>query len=130
MMKVAIGVENLNCTDVLVLQSQRYHFPTSRKCKKFNISLFTVRAEMLYLQKYLKNFQTLSFGWKMSKVAIVVENFNCTDFFGFAIATLQLFQHLEYVKISIFPFTLSQQNAIFSKVLNEFSKIFFWLKDE
>ena len=54
-------------------------FPTSRKCKIFNISLYTVRAEMLYIQKYLMNFQTLSFGWKMSKMAIVVENINCTD---------------------------------------------------
>ena len=39
-------------------------------------------------------------------VAIVVENFKCTDIF-FTVATLQLFQHPENVKISIFPFTLS-----------------------
>ena len=37
-------------------------FPTSRKCKNFNFSLYTVPAEMLYLQKYLTNFQKLSFG--------------------------------------------------------------------
>ena len=54
-------------------------FPTSRKCKNFNFSLYTVPAEMLYLQKYLTNFQKLSFDWKMRKVAIVVENFKCTD---------------------------------------------------
>ena len=54
-------------------------FPTSRKCKNFNFSLYTVPAEMLYLQKYLTNFQKLSFVWKMRKVAIVVENFTCTD---------------------------------------------------
>ena len=54
-------------------------FPTSRKCKNFNFSLYTVPAEMQYLQKYLTNFQKLSFGWKMRKVAIVVENFKCTD---------------------------------------------------
>ena len=34
-------------------------FPTSRKCKNFNFSLYTVPAEMLYLQKYLTNFQKL-----------------------------------------------------------------------
>ena len=54
-------------------------FPSSRKCKNFNFSLYTVPAEMLYIQKYLTNFQKLSFSWKMRKVAIVVENFRCTD---------------------------------------------------
>ena len=34
---------------------------------------------MRYLEKYLTNFQKLSFGWKMRKVAIVVENFKFTD---------------------------------------------------
>ena len=54
-------------------------FPTSRKCQNFNFSLHTVPAGMLYLQKYLTNFQNLFFGWKMRTVAIVVENFKCTD---------------------------------------------------
>ena len=39
-------------------------FPKSRKCKNFNFSLYTVQAEMLYLQKYLTNFQKHFFGWK------------------------------------------------------------------
>ena len=54
-------------------------FPTSRKCNNFNFSIYTVPAEMLHLQKYLTNFQKLSFSWRMRKVAIVVENFKCTD---------------------------------------------------
>ena len=45
--------------------------------------------------------------------------------FSFAIATLQLFQHPENVKISIFPITQSGRNAISSKVFNEFSKTIF-----
>ena len=53
-------------------------FPTSRKCKDVNFSLHTVPAEMLYLQKYLKNFQKQSFAWKMMK-SIVVEKFKSTD---------------------------------------------------
>ena len=53
-------------------------FPTSRKCKNFNFSLYTVPAEMLYLRKYLTNIQKRSFGWKTRKVAVVVENFKCT----------------------------------------------------
>ena len=50
--------------------------------------------------------------------------------FDFPIATLQLFQHPENVKISIFPFTLSGRNAISPEVFNEFSKTFFWLKEK
>ena len=54
-------------------------FPTTRKCKNFNFSFYTIPAEVLYLQKYLTNFQKLSFGWKTWKLAIVVENFKCAD---------------------------------------------------
>ena len=54
-------------------------FPTSRKFKNFNLFLYIVPAEMLYLQKYLTNFQKLFFCSKMRKLAIVVENFKCTD---------------------------------------------------
>ena len=39
-------------------------FATSWKCKNFNFSIYTVPAELLYLQKYLTNFQKLFFGWK------------------------------------------------------------------
>ena len=59
-------------------------FPTTRKCKNFNFSLHTVQAEMLNLRKYLTNLKKLSFAWKMRKVAIVVENFKCTDILLFS----------------------------------------------
>ena len=85
---------------------------------------------MLYLQKYLTNFQKLfclkdegrvSCGWK----------FEVHRYFSFAIATLQLFQYPENVKISIFPITLSQQKCyIFKSDLIQYSNTFFWLKDE
>ena len=58
-------------------------FPTSWKCKNFNYCLYTVPAEMIYLLKYLTNFQKPFFLWKKRKVAIVVENFKCTDIFVF-----------------------------------------------
>ena len=92
-----------------------WFFPSSWKCKKFNFSLYTVRAEMRNLEKYLTNFQKRSFGWKTRKVAIVVENFKVHRHFAFAIATLPLFHHPENVKISIFPFTLSQQKCYIFK---------------
>ena len=89
-------------------------FPTSGKCKNFNFSLYTVPAEMLYLQKYLTNFQKLFFGWKMRKVAIVVENFKCAD-----ILVLQYngthFPTSRECKNFNFSFTLSQQKCYIFK---------------
>ena len=100
-------------------------FPTSRKCKNFNFSLYTVPAEMLYLQKYLTNFQKLFFGWNDEEGGYCGWKFQLHRCFGFAMATLQLFQHPENVKISIFPLHCPSRNAISSKVFNEFSKTFF-----
>ena len=89
-------------------------FPTSQKCKNFNFSLFTVLAEMLYLQKYLTNFQKLFFR-------------NVTTF---PIATIQLFQHPENVKFQFLALHSPGRNAISPEVFNAFSKSFFSLKEE
>ena len=126
--KVSIVVQNFKCTDILVITiSNVTTFPTSRKCKNFNFSFYTVPAEMQNLRKYLTNFHKSFFGsWKKRNLAIFVENFKRTDIFDLAIAMLQLFQHPENVKISIFPFTLSQQKScIFKKYLTNFEKLFF-----
>ena len=64
---------------------------------------------MLYLQKYLTNFQKHFFRSKKRKVAMVVENFKVHRHFRFAIETLQLFQHPENVKISFFAITVARQ---------------------
>ena len=50
--------------------------------------------------------------------------------FSFAIATLKVFQHPEYVKFQLFPLQGPNRNAISSKVFNEFSKTFFYLKNK
>ena len=57
-------------------------FPKSRKCKNLNFSLYTVRAEMLNFQKHLTHFEKVFFGWKMRKMAILVDNFKCTEILG------------------------------------------------
>ena len=102
------------------------NFPTSRKCKNFNSSLYTVPAEMLYFRKYLTNSQKTFFGWKMMKVPIVSETFKVLSFFGFVMATLQLFQHPENVKISILPFRLSHQKCyIFTSIWRIFKNFLF-----
>ena len=70
----------------------------------------------------------------LENMAIVLENFlwNAIQRFGwfFLIATLQLFQNPENVKFQFFPLHCPGRNAISSKVFNEFTKTFFWLKDE
>ena len=114
MRKVAIVVENFNCTEILVCNSNATNFPTSWICKNYYFSLYTVPAEMLYLQKYLTNFQKRFFGWKMRKVVIVVENFKCTD-----ILVLQYngtnFPTSRKCKNFNFSFTLSQQKCYIFK---------------
>ena len=108
--------------DFMFCNSNVTTFPKSRKCKNFNFSLYTVRAEMLYLQKYLTNFQKHFFGWKMRKVAIGVENFLFTDIW-FCNSNVTTFQNPENVKISIFPFKLSREKCcIFKSIFYEFSK--------
>ena len=86
-------------------------FPTSKKCKNFNFSLYTVPAEMLYLQKYLAKSQKRFFWLKSEEGGYSVWKFQVHRYFSFAIAALPLFQHPENVKISILPFTLSQQKC-------------------
>ena len=105
-------------------------FPTSWKCKNFNFSLYTVPAEMLYLQRYLTNFQKLFFGWKKINVAIVVWKFQGHRHFRCAIATLQLFQNPENVKISIFSlYTVPAEMLYLQRYLTNFQKLFFRWKE-
>ena len=63
---------------------------------------------MLYFRKYLTNFLKHFFGLKEVE-PVYCGKFQVRRYLGFAIATLQLFQHPENVKISILPVTLSQQ---------------------
>ena len=107
---VAILVENFKGSGIWVLQWQRYTFPTSRKCKNFNSSLYTVPAEMLYFRKYLTNFLK-HFFWLKEVEPVYCGKFQVRRYFGLVMATLQLFQHPENVKISILPFTPSQQKS-------------------
>ena len=89
-------------------------FKTSRKCWNFNFSLYTVPAEMLYLQKYLTNFQKLFCAERRGRWQLWLK-IEVHRYFGSAIATLQLLQHPENVKIWIFPFTQSQQKCYISR---------------
>ena len=103
------------CTDIIVLQMATFTtFPTSRTCINSNFSHYTLPAEMLYLQKYLTNFQKF-FRLKDEECGYSGWKFEMHRHYSFAMATLQLFQHPEHVKISIFPITLSQQKCYIFK---------------
>ena len=98
---------------------------------KISIFPFKLSREKCYIFKsILRIFKNILFAERWQKVGIVGWKFLVHRYFGFAIATLQLFQNPENVKISIFPLHCPGRNAISSKVFNEFSKSFFWLKDE
>ena len=114
--KMAIVVENSSAQIFWFCNSNVTTFETSRKCKNFNFSLHTVAAEMLYLQKYLTNFRKLFLAERRGR---------WHRYFDVAIATLQLFQHSENVKISIFPLHCPSRNTISPQVFNEFTKTFF-----
>ena len=85
---------------------------------------------MLYLQKYFTNFQK-HFLWLKDEEFLPLWLLAGWKFlvhrdFGFAIATLQLFQNRENVKISIFPFKLSREKCyIFKSILRIFKNILF-----
>ena len=86
-------------------------FPTSWKCKNFNSSIYTVLVEMLYLQKVFNEFSKSFFRLKDDEGGYCEWKVQGLRYFSFAMATLQIFQHTENVKISILPFTLSRQKC-------------------
>ena len=105
-------------------------FPTSQKCKNFNFSLYTVLAEMLYLQKYLTNFQKLFFRWKKRKLTIVVGNFQVHRHFHFAIGNVKTFPTSQKCKNFNFSlYTVLAEMLYLQKYLTNFKKLFFgWKK--
>ena len=84
---------------------------------------------MLYLQKYLTNFEEL-FSLKDVERGYSSWKFQMHRHFIFGVATLQLFQYPEIVKISIFPITLSQQKCYIFNRIWRILKNLFWLKDQ
>ena len=104
-------------------------FPTSRKCKNFNSSLYNVPAEMLYFRTYLTNSQKTFFGWKMMKVAIVGEYFKGFSYFWFCngnVATFPTSRKCKNFNSSLY--TVQAEMLYFRQVFGEFSKTFFWLQ--
>ena len=86
---------------------------------------------MLYLQKYFTNFQKHFLWLKDEEDGYCVWKFLVHRYFGFAIATLQLFLNPENVRISISSlYTVHAEMLYLQKYLMNFQKLFLWLKDE
>ena len=110
---------------VVIATLQFFQHPENIKNSIFPITLSQQKCHIFKCLEFSKTF----FGWKMSNVAIVVENLKCTDILILQIAMLQLCPHPAHVKISIFPITLSQQKCyIFQKYLTNFLELFFGWK--
>ena len=85
-------------------------------------NLYTVQAEILYLQRYSTDCRNLSHSWKMLTMAICVESFRCAG-----ILLLQWqgenLAHRQYLKFSHFQHVhCASKNHISPKVFNRFSK--------
>ena len=103
-------------------------FPTSRKCKNFNFSLYTVPAEMLYLHKYLTNFQKLSFGWKMMKVLLwlKISRGQIFSFWNGNVTTFPTCRKCKNFNSSLY--TVTAEMLYFRKYLTNSQKTFFGWK--
>ena len=89
-------------------------FPTSRKCKNFNFSLYTVPAEMLYLQKYLTNFQKLFLAERWGRWLLWLK-ISIAQIFWFCNSNVTTFPTSRKCKNFNFSFTLSQQKCYIFK---------------
>ena len=92
-------------------------------------NLYTVPAEILYLQRYSTNFRDLRLSSKMLSVGICAETFSCAD-----ILVLQwqgqYFAHRQHLKFCHFqPVHCASINRTSPKAFNRFSKSFRQLED-
>ena len=97
---------------------------------KISIFPFTLsRAEMLYLQTYLTNFQKLFLAERWRRWLLWLK-ISCARIFWFCNSNVTTFPKSRKCKNFNFPlYTVPSRNAISSNVFNEFSKTFFWQKD-
>ena len=101
-------------------------FPTSRKCKNFNYSRLHYPRRNAISSKVFNEFSETFFWMKDEEAGHCGRKFQVRRCCGFAIATLPLFLQPENVKVSIFPFRLSQQKCIYlQRYLPNCSKTFF-----
>ena len=105
-------------------------FPTCRKCKYFNFAFHTVPAEMLYLQKYLTNFQKLFFSERRGTCLLLLK-ISTAQIFSFSNSNVTTFPSSRKCKYFNFAFhTVPAEMLYLLKCLTNFVKSFFRLKEE
>ena len=114
--------ESFRSAGIVLLQRQGENFAHRQHLKFCTFNLYTVQAEILYLQRYSTDCRNLSLSSKMLTVAIWVESFMCAG-----ILLLQLqgenFAHRQHLKFCHFHAVhCASRNPISLKVFNRFSK--------
>ena len=98
-------------------------FLTSRKCKNFNSSLYTVPAEMLYFRKYLSNSQKTFLWLKDDEGGYRGWKFQGPQVFCFCNGNVATFTTSRKCKNSNSSlYTVPAEMLYFRQVFNEFSK--------
>ena len=106
-------------------------FPTPGKCKNFNFSLYAVPAEILYLQKYLTNFQKRFFLAETQGRWLFWLKISRSQIFWFSNGNGTTFPTSGKCKnFNFFLYPLPAEMLYLQKYIGIFKKRFFWLKDE
>ena len=120
-----------------VSQGQEFYF-CNGKVKTLRIdnlwnfatfNLYTMQAEILYLQRYSTNFRNLCFSWTMLRVGIWVESFRCAGIFllQWQGENLAHRQHLKFCHFQPVPY--ASRNPVSPKEFNRFLKCLPQLED-
>ena len=129
MRKVAIGVENFLCTEIWFCNSNVTTFQNPENVK-ISIFPFTLSREKCYIFKsILRIFKNFLFAERWGRWLLWLK-ISCAQRFWFCNSNVTTFQTRENVKFQFLPLHCPGRNAISSKVFNEFTKTFFWLKEE
>ena len=122
MWTVAIWLKSFRCARILLLQWQGERLCIDNIWNFATFNLYTVQAEILYLQRYSTNFRNLRVSSTMLRVGIFVVSFRWA-----AVLLLQWqtenFAHRQHLKFCHYqPVHCASKNPISPKVFNRFSK--------
>ena len=129
MWTVAIWLKSFRCARILLLQWQGERLCIDNIWNFATFNLYTVQAEILYLQRYTTNFRNLRVSSKMLKVGIWLESFRCAGILllQWQGENLAHRQHLKFCHVQ--PVHCASKNPISPKVFNRFSESLPQLED-
>ena len=125
----AIWVGSFRCAGVLLLQWQSENFAHRQTLNFATYNLYTVQAEILYLQRYSTNFRNLRLSSKMLTVGHLGGKFQVRRYFTFAMARWKLGASTTFEILPRSTCTLCQQKSYISKGIQSISKSLPQLED-